>query len=117
MSLWNQTLNDSFSSSTFIPSTEDLLSIFNKCMNRPNHFAVNLARLLFTKQELRDSNCRGVKQKHPLDEKRLTFIHDSVMKFYQISPHAQVNVWKHCMQGIDTRCRQERRLKHQELHS
>ncbi|KAF8776913.1 hypothetical protein HNY73_013850 [Argiope bruennichi] len=84
------------------------MSVFQKCENHPIQFAVNIAWILFTKEELRESNCQGKKQKSALDKKRLLFIHDSVMKFYQIPISSQADIWKQCIKRIDTRCRHER---------
>ncbi|KAF8776912.1 hypothetical protein HNY73_013849 [Argiope bruennichi] len=113
---WDQLSSDSFSNFPAVyPGEEDLICIYEKCQNHPSQFAVNLARMLFTHEELRNSNCRGVKQKHALDKQRLLFIRNAVTKFYQIPASYQTDVWKQCMQGIDTRCRQERRPKYKDF--
>ncbi|GBM62179.1 hypothetical protein AVEN_189393-1 [Araneus ventricosus] len=107
---WNRTPSDPFSNSSIVyPSDEDLMSIFQKCENHPTQFAVNIARILFTREELRESNCRGKKQKSALEKRRLLFIHDAVMKLYQIPISSQADIWKQCIKRIDTRCRHERR--------
>ncbi|CAL1298255.1 unnamed protein product [Larinioides sclopetarius] len=107
---WNRMPNDTFSDSPIVyPNDEDLFSIFQKFESHPTQFAVNVARILFTREELRESNCRGKKQKSALDKRRLLFIHNAVMKFYQIPISSQALVWKQCIKGIDTRCRHERR--------
>lgn len=86
-----------------------LLNFYYRCRNHCQ-FAVNVARMLFTPEEMRESNCRGVKDKHPLDRKRLDFIKRAVLKYYNVLPDCEMDVWKQCMQSIDTRCRHERRL-------
>lgn len=90
-------------------SSEHLSSIFQQGRN-PYQFAVHIARVLFSPTELRDSNCRGVKDRNPLDKRRLKFIKAAVMKFYNVPPENVTAVWKQCVQSIDTRCRHERRL-------
>ncbi|GBM62178.1 hypothetical protein AVEN_189392-1 [Araneus ventricosus] len=113
---WVQSPVYSMSSSHITyPSEEDLMCVYEKCQSHPSQFAVNLARMLFTHEELRNSNCRGVKQKNALDKQRLLFIRNAVVKFYQIPASYQTDVWKQCMQGIDTRCRQERRPKYKDI--
>lgn len=94
---------------TELISETHLWDLFNRCRN-PCQFAVNIARILFTPEELRESNCRGVKDRNPLDIKRLNFIRHVVLKFYNISESFQTRVWKECIRSIDTRCRHERRL-------
>lgn len=90
-------------------SDNDLQNIFHRCHN-PYQFSVHIARILFSPEELRESNCRGVKDKNPLDKRRLDFIKFAVMKYYAVPAKFHANVWKQCMQSIDTRCRHERRL-------
>lgn len=92
-------------------SEADLMSIFQRCRH-PSQFAVNIARLLFTPEELRESNCRGVKDKIALDRTRLDFIKSCVIKFYHVLPSYELEIWKQCMQSIDSRCRHERRPKY-----
>ncbi|GFT53750.1 BEN domain-containing protein [Nephila pilipes] len=102
---WNKIERKYFTDSAAIfPSDDELLSLCHRCQNHPNQFAVNIARMIFTREEMKNSNCRGVKQKSALDKRRLTFIRNAVIKYYQIPPSYQVDIWKQCMQGIDTRC-------------
>ncbi|GFQ90024.1 BEN domain-containing protein [Trichonephila clavata] len=109
---WNQIERESLiDTSAIFPSDEQLLSLYSRCQNHPNQFAVNIARMIFSPEEMKNSNCRGVKQKFALDKGRLTFIRNAVIKYYRIPPSYQVEIWKQCMQGIDTRCRHERRPK------
>lgn len=89
-------------------SESHLWSVFNRCQN-PYQFSVHLARILFSPEEMRVSNCRGVKCKKALEKSRLNFIKHVVMKFYHIPQKCELNVWKQCIQSIDTRCRHERR--------
>lgn len=95
-------------SSLYLSKTE--LSMIYRRSQNSRQFAVNLARNLFSPTELRDSNCRGVRNYLPLNEKKLNFIRNTVKLFYFVNPNNELDVWKLCMQSIDSHCRHERRL-------
>lgn len=94
--------------SMFLSRTE--LSMIYRRSHNSRQFAVNLARNLFSPKELRDSNCRGVRNYLPLDEQKLNFIRNTIKVFYLVNPNNELDVWKLCMQSIDSHCRHERRL-------
>lgn len=92
----------------YLTETE-LYMIFRRSQNH-RQFAVNVARTLFSPQEMRESNCRGVRDKNALDEAKLDFIQGAVSRFFGLSPSVTWKIWKSCMQSIDAHCRHERRL-------
>lgn len=93
---------------TMLSKTE--LNMIYRRSHNSRQFAVNLARNLFSAKELRNSNCRGVRNYLPLDEQKLNFIRDTIKVFYLVNPSNELDIWKLCMQSIDSHCRHERRL-------
>ncbi|XP_038055781.1 formin-like protein 6 [Patiria miniata] len=71
----------------------------------PN-YALSLVRKLFTEEEMKGGNCRGVKGKRPLDPSRLTMVRQEVLKHPEVVPGKFPNFWKTiCTRAIDEECR------------
>ncbi|UYV81336.1 hypothetical protein LAZ67_20000818 [Cordylochernes scorpioides] len=90
-------------------SDKELFLMFRRGQNA-RQFAVNIAKAIFTPHEMRLSNCRGAREKLQLNEEKLKFIRKAVLKYYDIAPYAEYDIWKICCQSIDAHCRHERRL-------
>lgn len=108
LALRNSDLTQDFPTKDFLPENE-LYMIYRRSQNA-RQFAVNIAKVLFTPEEMRESNCRGARDKLQLDMKRLIFIRSSVFRYYSVATYATSDVWKLCCQSIDAHCRHERRL-------
>ncbi|XP_067145377.1 protein tramtrack, beta isoform-like [Centruroides vittatus] len=108
ITLRSSDLSQDFPTKDFLPENE-LYMIYRRSQNA-RQFAVNIAKVLFTPEEMRESNCRGARDKLQLDMKRLIFIRSSVFRYYSVATYAASDVWKLCCQSIDAHCRHERRL-------
>ena len=79
----------------------------------PN-LALSLVRELYTEEEMRTSNCRGVKGKKALDIHRLNYTCMSKNKFFFYSPVPTTDFeqfWKKgCVSAINEGCRRLRRV-------
>ncbi|XP_022111676.1 uncharacterized protein LOC110990900 [Acanthaster planci] len=71
----------------------------------PN-YALSLVRKLFTEEEMKVGNCKGVKGKHPLDPQRLKFVKQEVAKHPEVIAIKFNTYWKRdCIRAIDEGCR------------
>ncbi|XP_076317696.1 uncharacterized protein LOC143229343 isoform X1 [Tachypleus tridentatus] len=90
--------------------TESEIGILLVRSHNVRQFAVNIARAIFSQEEMRTSNCRGAREFQQLDLGKLAFVRETVLRYYNISLQAAPEVWKLCCQSIDAHCRHERRL-------
>ena len=74
------------------------------------NLALSLVRELYTEEEMRTSNCRGVKGKNKLDIYRLNYVKKQIFFYSTVPPTDFERFWKKdCISAIDEGCRRLRR--------
>ncbi|XP_064474498.1 protein bric-a-brac 1-like isoform X2 [Ornithodoros turicata] len=92
------------------PGPEQLTLLRFRSQN-VRQFAINVARTVFTSEEMRQSNCSGACKKFRLDAEKLGFVRTTVLSAYTTdSDEASNELWKECCRSIDAHCRHERRV-------
>ena len=66
---------------------------------------------LYTDEERRSSNCRGLAGKPALDPLRMTAIHEAVFMLMPCQSEAKDRAWCDCMRSIDAFNREFRKKK------
>ncbi|XP_022110830.1 uncharacterized protein LOC110990246 [Acanthaster planci] len=76
------------------------------------NFALSLVRLLFSKEEMKASNCRGVRGKTKLDPVRLNHIKGILKGRTSLPPETFEKYWRRdCFKAIDEGCRRLNRSR------
>ena len=88
-------------------SNDELAAIKLKSSG-PTAFAGALFRMLFTLDEMKGQNCRGLAKKAKLDEGKLKKIQEYVYKYYPDTPDQLSRTWARCTQTIDSYIRSKK---------
>jgi hypothetical protein len=81
---------------------KDELAAIKLKSSGPTAFAGALFRMLFTFDEMKGRNCRGLAKKGKLDEGKLNKIQEYVYKYYPETPEQLCRTWARCTQTIDS---------------
>ena len=87
----------------YMTGSEVLLIKRRSCSK--GNFAANLAKRLFSREELMESNCSGAKGKKALDPERISLICQEVQRLYGIPEKEFDEAWRGCRVAIDTYAR------------
>ena len=72
-------------------------------ITKPYILAWNLAKKVFSVDEMRERNCNGRRGKLLLDQNRLFMIHSLVFNYFPVGSNFDKDIiWKQCTQKIDT---------------
>ena len=90
--------------SSYIPEV-DLFEVRTKSCSRKN-CAANLVRSVFTPDEMRSSNVRGVLGKQKLDKGKIAWTKSNVFRLYPLlETETEKTAWAGCIRSIDEACR------------
>ena len=87
--------------SSDLVSNDELAAIKLKSSG-PTAFAGILFRTLFTLDEMKGRNCRGLAKKGKLNEEKVNKIQEYVYKYYPDTPEQLSRTWARCTQTIDS---------------
>ena len=82
--------------------THEELAAIKLKTSGPTAFAGTLFRKLFSLEEMKGRNCRGVGGKERLNEKKIQQIQECVFKYYPDTQVKLTKIWARCIQTIDS---------------
>lgn len=86
-------------------NTINIFQIRNTSCSRKN-LCANLVRELFTHEEMKTSNVKGVLGKHQLDPKKMQFVEKTAFQLFPLQESETIKkAWASCTRAIDEACR------------
>jgi hypothetical protein len=91
------------------PFSNEELSLVKLKSSGPTAFATTLFRKLFSYDDMKGRNCRGLAKKGKLDEKKMEIIQEQLYKYYPNTPENLQSTWARCIQTMDSYIRNKQR--------
>ena len=89
----------------------NVFDVRKRSCSRKN-FCANLVRELFTKEQMKTSNVKGVFEKMRLDPQKISFVEKTAFQLYPlVESETTTKAWTACIRSIDEACRRLNRSK------